>query len=152
MRYVDIIAWHDGTDGPAGTPARCVEHDGTRELRDGEVRMAVEDYRSKEPEWAAATAVWSAGRPVADPPRPPRRIRALAFFDRLPLARQAEVVAAARGDVTFDLLVTRLTAASEVDLDDPMVVDGVRALVHARIISPEEEKALLADPRPEEAV
>lgn len=89
-------------------------------------------------------------------PKPLRRVRSLAFLDRLPIERQAEIVAAARvlatqGQPLPDLLLTRLGAATELDLDDPRVVHGVAALREAKLIDEAEAAALLADPRPDEA-
>lgn len=107
------------------------------------------------PERAAERAAWEATRPPPAPPRAPRIMRALAFIDRLPFVRQAEIVAAARtlatqGNAVPDLLLTRIGAASVVDLDDPQVSQGVAELRRLGLITPAEADALMADPRPEE--
>lgn len=158
-RYVDIVRWHDGTTGPAGMPAECVEHDGTRPLRAGEQRMTVDDYRARQPGWRQDYEDWAARRPPPAEPPPaataPRIIRALAFLDRLSPRRQADIVAAARqatarGDPTAELLLLRLGAATEVNLDDPRVTAAVHQMQAAGLVTPDEAAALLADPAPDE--
>lgn len=149
---------HDGTDGPVGWPR--VFH----VLQDGQQppEGAVVWSRAEREAWEAAPerererAAWEATRPPPPPPpRPPRRIRSLAFLDRLPIQRQAQVLLAARqaalaGEPMADLLLTRLGAATEVDLDDPAVAAGIAAMQAARMITSAEATALLADPTPEE--
>jgi hypothetical protein len=63
MRVVDILAWHDNSTGPAGVPARCVEHDGSRQLGAGETRLTADEYRAQQPVWAAAYETWMAQQP-----------------------------------------------------------------------------------------
>jgi hypothetical protein len=66
-RFVDIVAFHDGTTGPAGLPRECVEHAGERELARGEVRFSVDEYREQQKAWDEEWVRWSAERP---PPLP----------------------------------------------------------------------------------
>jgi len=70
-RFVDIVAFHDGTTGPPGLPRECVEHDGDRALARGEVRMTTEEYRAQQNAWDEEWARWLAERPPEPPPLPP---------------------------------------------------------------------------------
>ena len=70
-RFVDIVAFHDGTTGPPGLPRECVEHDGDRALAHGEVRLGADEYRAQQKAWDEEWARWWAERPPEPPPPPP---------------------------------------------------------------------------------
>lgn len=108
-----------------------------------------------DPQREVERSAWEAARGVADAPASRKVIRSLAFLDRLPLYRQAEILmaarrATARGDATVELLLLRLGAATEIDLADPTVIEAVRMMADAGIITRYEEHALLADPNERE--
>jgi hypothetical protein len=94
--------------------------------------------------------------PPAVPPAPPiRKIRSLAFRERLPEARRKQITAAAvaaasAGDATMLTWLMDQVASTETDLDDPRVVAGAAAMRAASIISQAEHDALLANGTPQE--
>jgi hypothetical protein len=71
-RFVDIILYADGSNGPLGAPLKCVEHeDEARALPSGATRMTTEEYRAQQKAWDAEWARWWAERPPEPPPPPP---------------------------------------------------------------------------------
>ena len=70
-RFVDIVAFHDGTTGPAGLPRTTIAHDGQRALARGEVRMMVDEYRAQQKAWDEEWARWWSERSPEPPPLPP---------------------------------------------------------------------------------
>lgn len=96
------------------------------------------------------------GAPDA-PSAPIRVIRALAFRDRFSQEQQdaisvAAMQAAAAGNGRLLSFTFNQAAASETNLDDPRVQEGVAALAQAELITAAQAAALLADGRPDEAV
>lgn len=149
-RFVDIVQVHDGESGPAGVPSICVEHDGTRSLGVGETRFTVDEYRAQEPTWRAAYEAWAAQRLPPPAPPPLRIITPLAFRRRLPPARRVELTTLAQSQPMLRAWLDDLTAAREIDLDDPELVAALDQLVGAGILTAAEAAALRADPTPEE--
>jgi hypothetical protein len=93
------------------------------------------------------------GVPVAQAaPAPPaiRRIRSLAFRERLSLARRTAITlaahqAAAAGNAALLTFLMDQAASTSTDLDDDRTTDGVAALLAAGAITQQEHDALLAD-------
>lgn len=144
-RFVDIVQVHDGESGPAGVPSICVEHDGTRSLGVGETRLTVDEYRAQEPTWHTAYETWAAQR--MQPLTPPQRvISALEFRRRLPFTRRVELTALAQSNATLRAWLDDVTAAQEIDLDDPELVAALAALETQGVLTAAEVAALRADP------
>jgi hypothetical protein len=105
-------------------------------------------------------AVNQAGQVVAQdaPPVQPvaiRKIRSLAFRERLSEARRkqitvAAVATAAGGDATMLTWLMDQAASIETDLDDPRVAGGAAAMLAGAVINQAEHDALLADGTPQE--
>lgn len=79
---------------------------------------------------------------IPDPPGP-RVITPREFMDRLPLATQTGIAAAATQNGQLMLLLIRLTGG-DVRLDSDETKAGVAAMQAAKLISAAEAKALLA--------
>lgn len=130
------------------------------EIPQGAVELTEEQYAA----WIADTSGqrWNgtgleAYSPPAPVAAPVRRIRSLAFRERLsPDKRKALSVAAmqAAGAGDGSLLTFLLDQASsvETDLDDPRVVEGVAALRAGDLVTEAEATAMLADGTPAEAI
>lgn len=66
------------------------------------------------------------------------------FMDRVPMARQAEITAAAVQSPAVLLWLLRMLGASEVDPDHPETIAGVNALLNAGVITQGEAVEFLA--------
>lgn len=90
----------------------------------------------------AAEPAYPPTTPEPAPPEP-RVMPPRAFMDALPMIRQQQITAIAMGTPQVFLWLLRMTAAVEVDCDDPETITGVEALRDASVISPAEADALL---------
>ena len=95
--------------------------------------------------WELRTPPAAAAPPPLEPELPRRRTcTPLAFLERFTQVERIAIRRAARANDALEDWLDMLRAAQEVDLDDPRTQAGVRAMVEARLITPERAAEVLA--------
>jgi hypothetical protein len=137
--FVAILEWH-----PSGAPWRCVEIDDAADAPKDAVVMTTNEYRAQQPAWRAQMETWRAAHPEPEPePEPePRVVSALEFRRRLPFTRRVELTALAQSNATLRAWLDDVTAAQEIDLDDPELVAALAALETQGVLTAAEVAAL----------